>query len=225
MYKSQIFRLRERRKRNWPKLKGVSPLSKCSSTANTFWELRISGLKILHACPAYSQLLGGSLRCLLSKWPINGQRGRMWQRGKTSIRSGFLFFRHWKSISRQFWEQFEEEWNHWWMSLINTGIIVPFPVSCWITAYQCWQYIHWVGPVGWGQQESWRWWTRTGNVKKYQVAWFCQGVQGASCKLELTLFLAILRGARLMRRMLTAGMGDKRNRGISTISQFEWILI
>ena len=92
MYKSQIFRLRERRKRNWPKLKGVSPLSKCSSTANTFWELRISGLKILHACPAYSQLLGGSLRCLLSKWPINGQRGRMCQRGKTSIRSVSLFY-------------------------------------------------------------------------------------------------------------------------------------
>ena len=138
---------------------------------------------------------------------------------------GFPFFMLWKSIFRQFWEQFEEEWNHWWMLLINTGIIVPFLISCWIIAYQCWQYIHWVGPVGWGQQESWRWWTRTGNVKKYQVAWFCQGVQGASCKLELTLFLAILRGARLMRRMLTAGMGDKRNRGISTISQFEWILI
>ena len=96
---------------------------------------------------------------------------------------------------------------------------------CLLILYQCRQYIHWVGPVGWSQQESWRWWTRTGNVKKYQVAWFCQGVQGASCKLELTLFLAILRGARLMRRMLTAGMGDKRNRGISTISQFEWILI
>ena len=135
-------------------------------------------------------------------------------------------FRHWNSISRQFWEQFEEEWSHWWMSLINTGIIVLFLVSYWITAYQCRQYIHWVGPVGWGQQESWRWWTRTGNDKKYQVAWLCHGVPPllwivrGSCKLELVLFLAILRGVLLACRMPTPGMGDKKNLGILITSQF-----
>ena len=97
---------------------------------------------------------------------------------------------------------------------------------CLLILYQCRQYIHWVGPVGWSQQESWRWWTRTGNVKKYQVAWFRHGVPPwlwtvrGSCKLELVLFLAISRGALLACRMLTPGMGDKKNRGILITSQF-----